>query len=615
MGFMCSFSRSMRSLLILILVSLLFFLLLVFIGCASANGRAFSAAPRNPEFLKYQQQRPFAIQGVRGEARRSGYRPSPLDLSHVKPPLRTAPQPMGRGVLPTSYDLRDAGVTPVRNQGPYSGPGWAFSALASLESTFKKRDGAEHDFSEWHLAYYAYMNRSDALPAFTLAEAISDPYDVFEQAGNSWQAAALLARWTGAVDESVRPYGAMLPQESDSVSKHLEHVYHLPVRPGGGAADSDALKRAVMDYGAVSICQKYSGGPEPLYSFYAIVGWDDERDDEQPEPGSWLLKDSWGTEYTVPGDVPSNYDAGYLWLPYSGTFIDPALFIGADAANFENIYQYDPLGWTGSYGYGGNDTAWFANIFTASGSSASAQSRPSSDGEQLKAVSFYAAQTGATYRIEIWTGVEAGNPRSGTLALAQSGTLPAAGYHTVAMDSHVYLLRGERFSVVVKLTTPGYNSPVPVEENIPGYSANATANAGESYVSELGDVWTDITAIAGHTLSNVCLKAFTSGYAGAIRYVNAAAGGANDGTSWNDAYTELRDALAAAQSGDEIWVAAGSYTPHESDRAVSFVLKSGVALYGGFPATGNPCMADRDSATHATILTGDLLGNDGPNPD
>lgn len=614
MGSMRSLSRSMRSL--LILVSLLFSPLLVFIGCASANVRAFSAAPRNPEFLKYQQQRPFAIQGARGEGRRSGYRPSPLDLSHVKPPLRTAPQAMGRGALPASFDLRDAGVTPVRNQGPYYGPGWAFSALASLESTFKKRDGVEQDFSEWHIAYYAYMNRSDALPAFTLAEAISDDlYEVFEQAGNSWQAAALLARGTGAVDESVRPYGAMLPQESDPVSKYLKHVYHLPVRPGGGAVDNDALKRAVMDYGAVSICEVYTtpGGSE--YHFYAIIGWDDDYEggigfiSGDTEPGAWLLKDSWGTEY-LGGDVPTYYEDGYIWFSYAGNFIDPAFFIGADAANFENIHQYDPLGWTGSYGYEGNDTAWFANIFTGSGSSASAHSRLSSDGEQLKAVSFYAAQTGATYQIEIWTGVEAGNPRSGTLARTQSGTLPAAGYHTVAMDSHVYLLRGERFSVVMKLTTPGYNSPVPVEENIPGYSENATANAGESYVSELGEAWTDITAIAGHAFSNVCLKAFTSGYAGAIRYVNAAATGANDGASWNDAYKELRDALAAAQSGDEIWVAAGRYTPHASDRTVSFALKSSVALYGGFPATGNPLMPDRDPATHKSILTGDIDRND-----
>ena len=101
----------------------------------------------------------------------------------------------------------------------------------------------------------------------------------------------------------------------------------------------------------------------------------------------------------------------------------------------------------------------------------------------------------------------------------------------------------------------------------------------------------------------------------AIRYVNAAAGGANDGTSWTDAHKELRDALLHANNGDEIWVAEGSYKPTaDEDRTKSFELKNGVALFGGFPATGTPGMADRDPEYFKTILTGDLLGNDGPNP-
>lgn len=65
-----------------------------------------------------------------------------------------------------------------------------------------------------------------------------------------------------------------------------------------------------------------------------------------------------------------------------------------------------------------------------------------------------------------------------------------------------------------------------------------------------------------------------------VWYVDHQASGADDGTSWEDAFKDLNLALDAAESGDEIWVAAGLYTP--ADSGSSFNLASGIALYGGF---------------------------------
>ncbi|MCP4423167.1 MAG: hypothetical protein GY803_01610 [Chloroflexi bacterium] len=100
-------------------------------------------------------------------------------------------------------------------------------------------------------------------------------------------------------------------------------------------------------------------------------------------------------------------------------------------------------------------------------------------------------------------------------------------------------------------------------------------------------------------------------HAQTIIYVKWDASGlTHNGSSWTEAYTDLQDAMVAANAGDEIWVAAGTYLPSQTgDRTISFDMKDGVALYGGFDGTENSREA-RDWETNPTILSGDLAGND-----
>ncbi|MFP4277607.1 MAG: InlB B-repeat-containing protein, partial [Wenzhouxiangella sp.] len=102
----------------------------------------------------------------------------------------------------------------------------------------------------------------------------------------------------------------------------------------------------------------------------------------------------------------------------------------------------------------------------------------------------------------------------------------------------------------------------------------------------------------------LCLASATSH--AAIHYVDIDATGANNGSSWADAYTDLQDALAVAVSGDEIWVAEGLYRPTPgTDATISFVLKDGVGVYGGF-ASGETQRDERDWVANPTILDGDI---------
>lgn len=89
-----------------------------------------------------------------------------------------------------------------------------------------------------------------------------------------------------------------------------------------------------------------------------------------------------------------------------------------------------------------------------------------------------------------------------------------------------------------------------------------------------------------------------------IIYVNDDAAGANDGTSWADAYLDLQSALAVAQAGNEIWVAAGTYKPGTLANS-TFQLKRGVKIYGGYAADeSDPTL--RNAGIYLTTLSGAL---------
>ena len=121
-----------------------------------------------------------------------------------------------------------------------------------------------------------------------------------------------------------------------------------------------------------------------------------------------------------------------------------------------------------------------------------------------------------------------------------------------------------------------------------------------------------------YTLLVVVVTCLFGGFAAGaqpIIYVDDDASGSGDGSSWSNAFTSLQDALAAAATGDQLWIAEGTYRPDQGssvaagDRTTSFRIESGQTLIGGFLGT-ETSVEDRLGSRDNTVLSGDLLEND-----
>jgi C1A family cysteine protease len=493
------------------------------------NASEFVKAPLNPAFLQLPATRgadpswngtpvPDGEEAVLNP-HGLGFSPGPIDFSHL------VGESIVKGTvsLPRTYDLRREGrVSPVRNQGS-AGSCWVFATYGSLESSLLPNES--WDFSENHVKN-------------TLSSAYTWGFDrVAQGGGDAAQTAAYLGRWSGPVSETDDPYVDVSTRSPEVLPVQQRLTQWKIIPPRSNALDNDEIKFAIMTIGGVFSAFEWEDGrpgdygdyynPKEYAYYYSgpfkgdhgitLIGWDDDFPSDAftlngtpnpaPGDGAYIVKNSWGTGFGDKGYFYISYYDTTMGRAMNGTDKNPpwwfpnnnnAVYQSVPLSEYDNIYQYDQLGWVDSLGTGSQDFLWGANLFTAGGE------------ETLTAVGIYTPQVHSRYNISVYLSPDSGpiNTREGPV-LVQEGIIPYPGYHVIQLSRPVQLSDGEVFSVVVREQTPGYNYPLPVEYALEGYSSHAEAS-GKSFGSSDGIVWRDIRVGSGDTTMDACIKAFTN---------------------------------------------------------------------------------------------------------
>ena len=407
-----------------------------------------------------------------------------------------------KGVLPSRFDLRELGyVTPVRDQ-QAGGNCWAFAGIAALESCILKATGKSLDLSEENVKNLV-----------ELYSAYGWKYDT-NNGGHSEMTWGHLISWLGPVLEEKDIYDdySTLSTLFDAVM-HVQNVYYLPAR--ANALDNDAIKKAIMDYGAVSVGIYWDDSPlnwdEKTASYYlatstkayanhavTIVGWDDNYDrnnfpmgDMAATNGAWIVKNSWGEEWG---------DNGYFYISYYDPVVyavgeknDVFTFILNDTVRYNRNYQYDIGGMT-DFLYPGATTVYYKNTFTAIGN------------DILSAFSTI-FELENDYEAKIFINDE--------LKLTQTGH-SFGGYATIPLAQEFQFHSGDKFTIQIKVSAPE-EACFPICEVVT--ATRLTYSEGISFFSTDGNTWKDLYTFTldrpdfdnGHRYASqvACIKAFT----------------------------------------------------------------------------------------------------------
>ena len=363
--------------------------------------------------------------------------------------------------LPSKFNSDDWGwVSSIKDQGADNSC-WAFGTVAALESALLKATGIQYDFSE--------NNVQNTMIKYSKYGGLTS------EGGDIFMAALYALNWFGMIptdDDTYDEYGKLPMIISSKKNIHLQDA--VLINPRSNVTDNENIKRAIVEYGAITTGIKSVG--EPYYNtktgaqYYnnvsdvncnhiiAVVGWDDTYSKDNflitpPGDGGWIVKNSYGSKRGVEGfDYVSYYDLTLFTEPSMGYLFD-------NSEAYDANYQYD---FGGELELNKTSGVTYRNEYTCV-----------KDGYVGAIGSWFEEDSPFIYKVYV----------NGELKLNHTEKSLFTGYHTVVLYEYIPVEEGDK--IAVELT----NTMMPlVEKSRIHYEAN------KSFILQ-NDKWFDLANI------------------------------------------------------------------------------------------------------------------------